>query len=98
MPGNPIRKRSVRLFGHLTSISIEEPFWRELQAIATARNITMTGLIEQIDAERAESEDPEATGNLSSALRLYVLAQLLRERDERDSNQDNMTGMEASHG
>tara|TARA_B100001123_G_scaffold269329_1_gene299699 strand:+ start:757 stop:1053 length:297 start_codon:yes stop_codon:yes gene_type:complete len=98
MPGNPIRKRSVRLFGHLTSISIEEPFWRELQAIAAARNITMTGLIEQIDAERAESEDPEATGNLSSALRLYVLAQLLRERDERGSNQDNMMGMEASHG
>ena len=98
MPGNPIRKRSVRLFGHLTSISIEEPFLRELQAIAAARNITMTGLIEQIDAERAESEDPEATGNLSSALRLYVLAQLLRERDERDSNQDNMTSMEASHG
>lgn len=77
-----IRKRSVRLFGHLTSISLEEAFWRELQRIAHERGMSMTRLIEAIDAERT-ADDPLAanTGNLSSALRLYVLADLTAQRD-----------------
>ena len=77
-----IRKRSVRLFGHLTSISLEEAFWRELQRIANERGMTMTKLIEAVDAERT-ADDPlaENSGNLSSALRLHVLADLTAQRD-----------------
>lgn len=58
-------KRSVSIAGHLTSISLEEPFWTELQAQAKAQNKSLSKLIATIDKERGT--------NLSSALRLYVL-------------------------
>jgi len=68
-PGpSPVRKRSVRLAGHRTSVSVEEPFWVELAAIAKARDLSLDRLIAHIDQERQ--------GNLSSAIRLYVLAAL----------------------
>ena len=63
-----IRKRSVRLAGHHTSVSVEEPFWVELAAIAKSRAISLDRLITEIDRERQ--------GNLSSAIRLFVLASL----------------------
>jgi predicted DNA-binding ribbon-helix-helix protein len=66
-----VRKRSVRLAGHRTSVSIEEPFWSELAAIARARGFSLDRLIAEIDRER--------DGNLSSAIRLYVLAALRHE-------------------
>ncbi len=58
-------KRSVSIAGHLTSISLEEPFWIELQNIAKAEKISLSKLIARIDKSRGT--------NLSSALRLYVL-------------------------
>jgi predicted DNA-binding ribbon-helix-helix protein len=64
----PVRKRSVRLAGHRTSVSIEEPFWTELAVIAKTRGLSLDRLIAHIDQERE--------GNLSSAIRLYVLAAL----------------------
>ena len=67
----PIRKRSVRLAGHRTSVSIEEPFWTELAAMAKDRGLSLDRLIAHIDRER--------TGNLSSAIRLYVLAALKKQ-------------------
>ncbi|HTI87832.1 MAG TPA: ribbon-helix-helix domain-containing protein [Alphaproteobacteria bacterium] len=63
-----IRKRSVRLAGHRTSVSIEEPFWAELAGIAKTRGLSLDRLIAEIDRERS--------GNLSSAIRLFVLADL----------------------
>lgn len=63
-----VRKRSVRLAGHRTSVSVEEPFWTELAAIARTRGLSIDRLIADIDRERA--------GNLSSAIRLFVLATL----------------------
>ena len=71
-----IRKHSVSLHGHRTSLSLEEEFWAELKAIATSRNMSLASLIAQIDDERA----PEA--NLSSALRLHVLSVLKRQATE----------------
>lgn len=62
------RKRSVNIAGHRTSVSLEEPFWDALKAIAAAEGVTLAALITRIDAER--------DGNLSSALRLHVLAYL----------------------
>ena len=64
-----IRKRSVVIAGHRTSISMEEVFWRALQAVAAARGASANRLITEIDRERP--------GNLSSALRLFVLAEAI---------------------
>ena len=61
-----IVKRSIVLSGHKTSVSLEDAFWRGLKDIATTRRTTLSDLIGSIDAERQQ-------GNLSSALRLFVL-------------------------
>jgi len=66
-PGN-IRKRSVVIAGHATSVSVEPAFWDELRDIAAAREMSVNQLIAEIDDKR--------TGNLSSAIRLFVLADL----------------------
>ncbi|MCP4394263.1 MAG: ribbon-helix-helix domain-containing protein [Alphaproteobacteria bacterium] len=63
-----IPKRSVFIFGHRTSISVEKDFWDELKNIASDKNIPINKLIEKIDNNR--------TGNLSSAIRLYILREL----------------------
>ena len=59
-------KRSIVLAGHKTSVSLEDAFWDELKEIASGRNITRTDLVAAIDSERRQ-------GNLSSAIRLFVL-------------------------
>ena len=64
MPG-VIRKRSVVIAGHATSLTLEEPFWEDLREIARRRGLSLNALVGTIDAGRA--------GNLSSALRLFVL-------------------------
>ena len=61
-------KRSIILRGHKTSISVEEPFWKTLKDIAASRRVTRSQLITDIDAQRT-------AGNLSSAVRLFVLNQ-----------------------
>jgi predicted DNA-binding ribbon-helix-helix protein len=58
-------KRSVRISGHPTSVSLEAPFWQALRDIAALRQISVNALLSTIDAERG--------GNLSSAIRLFVL-------------------------
>ena len=63
-----IVKRSVSISGHLTSISLEEPFWDELKSLAKYEDISLARLIARIDKQRSV--------NLSSALRLYVLHHL----------------------
>lgn len=63
-----VRKRSVTIAGHRTSFSLEEAFWQELVGIAERRAITLAELVVEIDSERE--------GNLSSALRLYILRDL----------------------
>jgi predicted DNA-binding ribbon-helix-helix protein len=65
-------KRSVAIAGHRTSISLEEPFWAELQAIAQGRGRSAQSLIAEIDSGRGAQ-------NLSSAIRVFVLA-MVRER------------------
>jgi predicted DNA-binding ribbon-helix-helix protein len=65
-----IRKRSVRIKGHDTSVSLEGAFWDALGEIAEARGMSLNALVAAIDRER--------TGNLSSALRLFVLEQTRR--------------------
>ena len=66
-----MRKRSVTIHGHPTSISLEDEFWQELSAIAEARGLSLNALVTEIDKQRAG-------GNLSSALRVYALEQAKR--------------------
>ena len=68
MGNPPLVKRSVRVSGHSTSISLEAPFWDALREIAVRRQVSVNALVATIDAER--------NGNLSSAIRLFVLADL----------------------
>jgi predicted DNA-binding ribbon-helix-helix protein len=70
-----IPKRSVIVAGHRTSVSLEEPFWQRLKEIARGRNLSINDLVTEIDAVETAGGRP---GNLSSALRLYVLAELER--------------------
>lgn len=65
-----MKKRSVLIAGHPTSVSLEEEFWDALKAEAAVRGVSVNALIEEIDAGRA--------GNLSSAIRLFVLDTLQR--------------------
>ena len=71
-----MHKRSVTIDGHRTSISLEDAFWAELSGIARARGLSLNALVAEIDHARGT---PEA-GNLSSALRLYVLEELKKQR------------------
>ena len=64
-----MRKRSVILQGHPTSVSLEDEFWAELKRMAQEAGISLGTLIERVDAERTGA-------NLSSALRLAILADL----------------------
>ena len=58
-------KRSIIIGGHKTSVSLEHAFWQAFKDIAALRNMTLSDLLMSIDAER--------NGNLSSAIRLFVL-------------------------
>lgn len=64
--GEAIRKRSVKLAGHSTSLSLEGVFWDALKEVAAARGLSLNALIEEIDRERG--------ANLSSAVRVYLLS------------------------
>lgn len=68
-----LRKRSISIAGHATSVSLEEPFWEALREIATARGQTVAEVVTAVDAARTAGADGLG-GNLSSALRVYVLA------------------------
>ena len=67
MAGDParIRKRSVVVSGHPTSVTMEDVFWKVLQDIAETRDVSLNQLVSEIDRSRE--------GNLSSALRVFVL-------------------------
>jgi predicted DNA-binding ribbon-helix-helix protein len=69
-----MRKRSVTIDGHRTSVSLEDAFWVELSAIAQRRGLSLNALVATIDHARGENR--AAPGNLSSALRLHVLDDL----------------------
>ncbi len=59
-------KRSIVIAGHKTSVSLEDSFWSGLKEIAGGSQLTLSNLVDEIDRERTY-------GNLSSAIRLFVL-------------------------
>jgi len=63
-----IGKYSVAIDGHRTSVSLEPEFWQALKEIAAARRESLSALVTEVDRTRQ--------GNLSSALRVFVLNEL----------------------
>jgi predicted DNA-binding ribbon-helix-helix protein len=63
---SPVIKRSIVVGGHKTSVSLEEPFWIGIKNIAAERGTKLYELVGEIDGNRQQ-------GNLSSAIRLFVL-------------------------
>jgi predicted DNA-binding ribbon-helix-helix protein len=63
---SPVIKRSIVIAGHKTSVSLEDAFWKGLKDIAVDRHMTLSDLVASIDSGRPH-------GNLSSAIRLFVL-------------------------
>ncbi len=76
---SPVVKRSIVIAGHKTSVSLEDAFWKCLKEIANGRDMTLSDLVATVDTDRRH-------GNLSSAIRLFVLdhyrAQLGNEHHE----------------
>jgi predicted DNA-binding ribbon-helix-helix protein len=72
-------KRSIFLASHKTSVSLENDFWNALKEIAGDRHVTLSELVGSISAQRQN-------GNLSSALRLFVL-EFYRDKAERLNNE-----------
>ena len=69
-----IRRRSVTIAGHRTSVSIEDAFWDVLKNVAADRRVSLNRLVGEIDKSRS--------GNLSSALRVFVVEHLLAREAE----------------
>lgn len=67
-----MRKRSVAIKGHRTSVSLEPQFWDALDAIARAKNLSLACLIAEIDRRRLAEKPPPG---LASALRVFALEQ-----------------------
>ena len=68
-----IVKRSIVIDGHKTSVSLEDPFWRSLKEIAQDERRTLSKVVTAIDLARQH-------GNLSSAIRLFVLDRMRASR------------------
>ena len=75
MDEDGLKKRSVDIDGHRTSVSIEAPFWDALRDIAARKNVSVNQLIATIDKAR--------DGNLSSAIRVFVLREISSATDAR---------------
>ena len=73
-----MKKHSVQLSGHATSICVEDIFWNTLNDLAKEKGLSLRQLLMQIDDTH--------TGNLSSAVRVFILNELLQK-----INQNNNT-------
>jgi predicted DNA-binding ribbon-helix-helix protein len=78
---SPVVKRSIVIASHKTSVSLEDAFWKGLKEIAGGRDSTLSGLVDAINTDRRQ-------GNLSSAIRLFVLDHY---RVQADSNRAQAT-------
>ena len=70
-----MRKRSIAIKGHRTSVSLEPQFWDALDAIARAGNLSLACLIAEIDRRRLAEKPPPG---LASALRVFALERVLK--------------------
>lgn len=77
-PYHPPVKRSVEIAGHKTSISLEPLFWDMLHEAAARADLPLNALVARIDAERIKAE---LAPGLATAIRLWLVADLRRQRD-----------------
>lgn len=61
-----VKKHSIVIAGHRTSISLEAAFWDALKEIARGEGLSLAALVARVDATRGAA-------NLSSALRVHAL-------------------------
>lgn|GEM_PF-174449 len=73
--GGWLRKRSLALSGHRTSVALEAEFWQALERIAQRDGLSIAGLVERVDRAR----DPRQP--LASVLRLAVLRDMSQNQD-----------------
>jgi predicted DNA-binding ribbon-helix-helix protein len=83
---SPVVKRSIVIAGHKTSVSLEDAFWKGLKEIASGRDMTLSDLVAAIDSERQH-------GNLSSAIRLYVLDFYRTQLSDHNEGRDGTRGV-----
>lgn len=76
-----MKKRSITLNGHRTSILLEPEFWDAIERGAATRGVSLAGLVAAVDAERIEKR---SAGGLASALRLFALKEASGARREAD--------------
>src|ERR1700676_4956521 len=86
---SPIVKRSIVIAGHKTSVSLEDAFWGGLKQIASGCDRTLSEMVATIDSERAH-------GNLSSAIRLFVLDHYRNMIVASDAATPHLAGRESS--
>ena len=77
-----IIKRSVVIRSHKTSVSLEQPFWDAFRDIAESEHVSTSALLRKVDAERNSA-------NLSSAIRVFVLAHMRDLADARRPQQQD---------
>ncbi|MGA7386452.1 MAG: ribbon-helix-helix domain-containing protein [Pseudolabrys sp.] len=87
---SPVVKRSIVIAGHKTSVSLEDAFWRGLKEIANGREMTLSDLVASIDTDRRH-------GNLSSAIRLFVLDHYRMHNGEEHIPQNEPREMQTPH-
>lgn len=76
-----MKKRSVTLGGHRTSILLEPQFWDAIERAARLRGVSLARLIAGIDADRVKDESAEG---LASALRVFALQEASGARGQSD--------------
>lgn len=74
-PYHPPVKRSVKIAGHQTSISLEPIFWEMLRRAATDEGVSLNALVMRLDAERLASATPPG---LAGAVRIWLVHRLHR--------------------
>ena len=62
-----LRKRSLLLSGHATSVALEPEFWAVLERMASERSLSLAALFAGLDATRGERP-------LASAARVAALS------------------------
>ena len=86
-----IAKRSVVVNGRKTSVSPEDAFWSDFKYIAQVQGARLTELIGEIDQTREH-------GNLSSAIRLFVLGHYLNKRQGTEATDMHHAGVNSERG
>jgi predicted DNA-binding ribbon-helix-helix protein len=81
-----IAKRSIVIAGRKTSVSLETQFGQCLREIADARRVPVSTVVADIEA------DP-ARGNLSSAIRTFVLHKVREAAARRANNPKDLAGI-----